>query len=75
MVLDMCMNSPRGSFIPHASAIVPIHTHNFMSTNSTFTKAKASSFHLMRKTFNTFGFYKEKELPTSFQLIFSQLPY
>lgn len=66
MVLAMCMNSPRGSFMPHVYAIVPIHTHNFMSTNNTFTKAKASSFHLLRKTFSTFNFYKEKELPTNF---------
>lgn len=59
MVLDMCVNSPGGCFVPHTSAIISTHTHRFMCTNSiAFAKGKASSFPLMRNMFNTFSFNK-----------------
>lgn len=47
LVLVIRMNTPRGFFISHASAIVPINTCCFMYTNNTVMEAKGSSFHLM----------------------------
>lgn len=43
------MNTPRGSFISHASAVAPINTCCFMCTNNTVMGAKGPSFHLMHQ--------------------------